>query len=123
MRELFSFIFDRLTDPLGLPIAPWKEWIIMLLIGAFAFGVAYRIVGAMYRSGDISSRAGGSLLHRLIRLVVFAVMWAVTYGVICIWQFFAGHWVAMVGVAGGLLVSGIIVGVVIHSLRGATRNA
>jgi hypothetical protein len=37
LRELFSFIFDKLTDPLGLPIAVWKEWLILLILGELAY--------------------------------------------------------------------------------------
>lgn len=33
MREILSFIFDMATDPLTLPIEPWKEWIILGVIG------------------------------------------------------------------------------------------
>ena len=123
MRELFSLFFDRITDPLDLPIEPWKEWIILVIIGWIAYLVAFRLVGKMYDAGDISTGIGGSFFHWLIRLVVFVILWAVTNGVIHVLQFCAAHWVAVVGVTGGLLVSGIIVGVVIHGLKGGTRNA
>ena len=123
MREIFSFIFDRLIDPLELPIEPWKEWIILFVIGWIAYLVAFRLVGDMYNAGDISTGIGGSFFHWLIRLVVFVIMWAITNEVIRIWQFCAAHWIAVVGIAGGLFVSGIIVGVVIHNLRGGTRSA
>ena len=65
MRELFNFIFDKLTDPLGLPIAVWKEWLILLVIGAIAYRVAFSIVGDMYDVGDISTGIGGSFFHWL----------------------------------------------------------
>ena len=60
MRELFSFIFDKLTDPLGLPIAAWKEWLILLVLGELAYIIAFRVVGDMYDSGDIFTSIGGS---------------------------------------------------------------
>lgn len=123
MRELFSFVFDRLTDPLDLPIEPWKEWIILVVIGWIAYLVAFRLVGDMYDAGDISTGIGGSFFHWLIRLVVFVIMWAVTNGVIHIWQFCAAHWIAVVGIASGALVSGIVAVIVFRRRKGGTRNA
>lgn len=123
MREIFSFIFDRLTDPLALPVEAWKEWIILLIIGWVAYLAAFRLVGNMYDAGDISTSIGGSFFHWPIRLVVFVVMWAVTNGAIRIWQFFAAHWVAVICAAIGVLISGIIALIVFCCLKGGTRNA
>ena len=83
MRELFSFIFDKLTDPLGLPIAAWKEWLILLVLGELAYIIAFRVVGDMYVSGVIFTRIGGSFFHWFFRLIVFVAMWAITSGAIC----------------------------------------
>lgn len=123
MRELFSFIFDKLTDPLGLPIAAWKEWLILLVLGELAYIIAFRAVGDMYDAGDISTGIGGSFFHWMIRLIVFAAMWAITYGAIWAYRFCAAHWIAVVSVAGGLLVCGIIGTIVYHKMKGGTQNA
>ena len=123
MRELFSLFFDRITDPLDLPIEPWKEWIILLVLGEIAFRLAYGIVGCMYCSGDIASRFSGSLFHWMIRFIIFAVIWAITNGAIRIWQFCSAHWIAVAGAVGGLLVSGIIAVIVFRNLKGGARNA
>ena len=123
MRELFSFIFDKLTDPLGLPIAVWKEWLILLVIGAIAYRVAFSIVGDMYDVGDISTGIGGSFFHWLIRLIVFVAMWAITYGAIRVWQFCAAHWIAVISTFGGLMVCGIIGFIVYRNMKGGTQNA
>ena len=82
MRELFSFIFEKLTDPLGLPISPLYEYLILAIIGLAAYKIAYSAVGGMYRIGEISSKTAGSACHWLIRFIVFVVMWAITYGII-----------------------------------------
>lgn len=123
MRELFSFIFDKLTDPLGLPIAVWKEWLILLVIGAIAYRVAFSIVGDMYDAGDISTGVGGSFFHWLIRLIVFVAMWAITYGAIRVWQFCAAHWIVVISTFGGLMVCGIIGFIVYRTMKGGTQNA
>ena len=88
---MFKFIFDLATEPLGLPIEWYYEWIILLVIGEIAYHVAYDKVGALYHSGSISGRAAGSFVHWIIRTVVFAAVWAVTYGVIWIGKFVMAH--------------------------------
>lgn len=123
MRELFSFIFDKLTDPLGLPIDVWKEWLILLVIGAIAYRIAFNIVGEMYDVGDISTGVGGSFFHWVIRFIVFVTMWTVTYGAIRAWQFCAAHWIAVISTVGGLLVCGIVGFIVYRNAKGGTQNA
>ena len=103
MSAIFSLIFDRITDPLGLPLEAWKEWLILLVIGTVAYHIAFDIVGEMYASGEITTRTGGSFFHWLIRAVVFVIMWAVTYGVIVIARFVAAHWIIIVSILGGIL--------------------
>lgn len=51
MREVLSFLFDRITDPLGLPIAWYWEWIILAVIELAAFAIAFRAVGDLYDGG------------------------------------------------------------------------
>lgn len=121
MREIFSFIFDRLTDPLGLPISALYEYVILLVIGAIAYAIAFSAVGDMYDSGSISSSGAGSLFHWLIRLVVFVVIWAITYSVITLVKWITAHWVVIVSSLGGiLLIAGIIAVVVIFNKKGDT---
>lgn len=123
MRELFSFIFDKLTDPLDLPIAVWKEWLILLVLGELAYILAFRIVGDMYDAGDISTGIGGSFFHWLIRLIVFVAMWAITYGVILTYRFCAAHRITIICTLGGLMVCGIIGFIVYRNMKGGTQNA
>ena len=123
MRELFSFIFDKLTDPLRLPIAVWKEWLILLVLGELAYVIAFRVVGDMYNAGDVSTGIGGSFFHWMIRLIVFVAMWAITCGAIWAYRFCAAHWIAVVSTLGGLLVCGVIGFVVYHKMKGGTQNA
>ena len=88
---MFKFIFDLATEPLGLPIEWYYEWIILLIIGEIAYQVAYDKVGVLYHSGSISGKSAGSFFHWIIRTVVFVVIWAVTYGVIWIGKFVMAH--------------------------------
>ena len=57
-----SFIFDLITSPLSLFENPIHNYIAMALIGAAAFGIAYRIVGELGLRGE-----AGSIAHWIIR--------------------------------------------------------
>lgn len=103
---MFKMIFGFLTEPLGLPIEWYWEYIILAAIGGIAYIIAYNTVGDMYRADFISGRTSGSFFHWLIRLFVFAIIWAVTYGVIWIVKLITANWQVM------LMVSGIAVGVI-----------
>lgn len=78
---MFKFIFEILTDPLGLPIEWYWEYLILAVIGVVAYAVAYRFVGDMYSGGMIDGSTSGSFFHWLIRLILFVALWAVTYPV------------------------------------------
>ena len=114
MREVFSFIFDRFTDPLTLPIEPLYEWIILGIIGLVAYAASFRIVGDMYDSGSISGSFLGSLFHWIIRLFIFVPIWFVVYWIIVIVQWIITHWVLALSILGGLIVLTIVVVSVIH---------
>lgn len=93
MGFINSLWFDFLTDPLGLPIEAWKEWIILGIIGIVAYKVAYYYIGELFNTGFISSSVIGSLFHWLLRLFIFVIVWAVTYGLIWIWKW-VGHFIS-----------------------------
>jgi hypothetical protein len=122
---MFKFIFDLLTDPLGLPIEWYYEYLILAAIGTIAYGVAYRCVGDMYHIGAIDGRMSGSFFHWLIRLILFAALWAVTYGVIVAAKWLTANWVMVLCILGGITaVAGIVAAVVlfIRSRKKETRN-
>lgn len=88
MKELFSFIFDLLIDPLTLPIHPLYEWLILGVIGTIAYIASFRIVGDLYDSGDIHGSFLGSLFHWAIRFLIFIPVWFVVY-----WIIYFGQWI------------------------------
>lgn len=88
---MFKFIFDLVTEPLGLPIEWYYEWIILAVIGYIAYLIAYEKVGSLYHGDFISGRAAGSFCHWIIRTIYFIVMWAIAYGVIWIGKFVMAH--------------------------------
>ena len=102
MSAIFKFLFERATDPLGLPINALYEYIILAVIGAVAYGIAYSKVGDMYHGGLISGRTGGSFFHWLIRLILFVGLWFLTYGAIQGYFFVTANWQIILMVAGSV---------------------
>lgn len=124
MREVLSFLFDRITDPLGLPIAWYWEWIILAVIELAAFAIAFRAVGNLYADGMISGSTAGSVLHWIIRLIVFVVIWAITYFVIWLAKLIFAHWLLIVSILGGILVTAAIICLIVrYTRKGGENNA
>ena len=88
---MFKFVFDLATEPLGLPVEWYYEWIILLVIGEIAYQIAYDKVGTLYHGDFISGRVEGSFFHWINRTIYFFAMWAVTYGVIWIGKLISAH--------------------------------
>ena len=88
---MFKFIFDLATEPLGLPIEWYYEWIILGVIEAASYKIAYHKVGCLYRGGFISGKVVGSFFHWIIKTVYFVIIWAITYGMIHIRKFVVLH--------------------------------
>ena len=51
MSVIYSLIFDLITEPLGLPIDWYKEYLIMLIVGIIAYEFASDFVGKAYARG------------------------------------------------------------------------
>lgn len=117
---MFKFIFDLLTDPLGLPIEWYWEYIILLVIGAVAYAVAYRCVGDMYSGGMIDGSTSGSFFHWLI---LFVILWAVTYGIIAAVKWLTDNWVLALSILGGVVAVVGIVAVVAIIVRKRSNMA
>ena len=98
---MFKFIFEILTDPLGLPIEWYWEYLILAVIGVVAYAVAYRCVGDMYSGGMIDGSTSGSFFHCLI---LFVALWAVTYGIIAAVKWLTDNWVLVLCIMGGVVV-------------------
>ena len=124
MREVLSFLFDRITNQLGLPIAWYWEWIILAVIELAAFAIAFRAVGNLYADGMISGSTAGSVLHWIIRLIVFVVIWAITYFVIWLAKLIFAHWLLIVSILGGILVTAAIICLIVrYTRKGGENNA
>ena len=103
MREIYSILFALLTDPLGLPISPLWEYLILLVISEIAFRIAWKASPGGF---------GGSTIHWTVRIIAFVIMWAITYAVIWAIKFIIAHWIPIVCVAAGIIIIGITVAII-----------
>ena len=68
-----TFVFTNKVATFGLPIDALYEYVIFLVLNFIAYKIAW----------DASPGGRwGSEIHWSVRIVVFAVLWAITYGVI-----------------------------------------
>ena len=102
---MFKLIFEILTDPLGLPINALWEYLIIAIINAVAFKIAW----------DASPGGfGGSAIHWTVRLVAFIIIWAVTYGIIALAKWIFANWIIVLCILAGMIILGIVIAVVLN---------
>ena len=100
---MLKFLFGLFTDPLGLPIDAIWEYLILAVIGAIAFGIAWNISPG----GEF-----GSLIHWVVRLIAFVILWAIVYGIIALVQWIFANWVLILCILGGVVVIGGIIAII-----------
>jgi hypothetical protein len=74
MSSLFKQIFGLITGDMTLFGNIVYNYIALGFIGVFSFLAAFRSTGFLYDSGIIQSSSIGSLIHWVIRLIVFLVL-------------------------------------------------
>lgn len=57
----------------------------------------------MYSGGMIDGSTSGSFFHWLIRLILFVILWAVTYGIIAVVKWLTDNWVLVLSILGGVV--------------------
>ena len=117
MSAIFKFLFERATDPLGLPINAFYEYIILAVIGAVAYGIAYSKVGDMYHGSLISGRTEGSFFHWLIRLILFVGLWLLAYGAIQGYYFVPANWQIILMIAGSVAGAAMLCTLAVTAMR------
>lgn len=70
---MYKLVFEFLTDPLGLPIQWYWEYIIMTIIGIVAFKIAWELSPG----GKL-----GSIIHWMVRVLIFFILWLIVYCII-----------------------------------------
>ena len=117
MSAIFKFLFERATDPLGLPINAFYEYIILAVIGAVAYGIAYSKVGDMYHGSLISGRTEGSFFHWLITLILFVGLWLLAYGAIQGYYFVTANWQIILMIAGSVAGAAMLCTLAVTAMR------
>ncbi|MDR0957786.1 MAG: hypothetical protein LBM16_01045 [Clostridiales bacterium] len=77
MKYILKPIFELKTGEFELFGNILYNYIAMGIIGLIAFAVAFEVVGKLYANDMISGRTSGSIIHWIVRLVVFIVLFYV----------------------------------------------
>ena len=101
---MLKFFYTLLTDPLGLPVEPIWEYIILLVLGEIVHEIAFYVSpGGTF----------GSLIYWVTKLIAFAAIWAVLYAIIAIIKFIIAHWIWF-AIGGGVLLAAAV-GLIIYA--------
>ena len=81
---MLKLFYTLLTDPLGLPIEPLWEYVILPIVGEIVHEIAWS-----------TSPGGtfGSLIYWGTKLFALVAIWAVLYVIIATVQFVIAHWI------------------------------
>ena len=81
---MLKLFYTLLTDPLGLPIEPLWEYVILFIVGEIVHEIAWS-----------ASPGGtfGSLIYWVTKLPAFVAIWAALYVIIVAVQFVIAHWI------------------------------
>ena len=113
MGAFLGFLYDLVTMPIGLPINPFYSWVIMAVLGAMAFVIAYNAVGKLGLRGD-----AGSVAHWIIRLVVFFLLW----GSVRIVVWCVQNWQLSLMIIGGVAAAVILSVITITIMRRVKKH-
>lgn len=123
MKTILKPIFEWLTDGYTLFDNVLHNYLTMAIVGFIAFAVAWNIVGLLYRNDMISGRISGSILHWIIRLITFVVLFSFISVVLRVIRFIitVPLWIWLT--IAGLLIVGIFISLVIRNKRSNTKSA
>ena len=81
---MLKLFYTLLIDPLGLPIEPLWEYVILWVVGEIAHNIAWN---------TSPGGAFGSLIYWVTKLPAYVLIWAVLYAIIATVQFVIAHWI------------------------------
>jgi hypothetical protein len=88
---MFRIIFEFVTEVFGnITGNILLDYFLVALISQLLYPVSYRLVGRLFDSGVIESRAAGSFFHWLIRGIMFIVVVVVVGLLYKAYMFFKG---------------------------------
>lgn len=83
-----KYLFEYIVDSFSLLENPLDDYVVMAIIGIIAYGVAYSLVGKLYNYDIIDGRGAGHILHWIIRLIVFVIIFYLVATAIRIYNWF-----------------------------------
>ena len=104
---MLKLFYTLLTDPLGLPIEPLWEFVILLIVGEIVHEIAWK-----------ASPGGtfGSLIYWATKLLAFVIIWAALYAIIATIQFIIAYWVWF-AIGAAVLIAVVVALVIWNSIR------
>lgn len=102
-----KFLYTIITNPLGLPISPIWEYLILLVVGEIVHEIAWNVSpGGRF----------GSLIYWVTKLFAFVSIWAILYGIISAIKFVVAHWVWFT-IGGLALLIGVILWIIVNNKK------
>lgn len=113
MIVILKPLFEILTGDVAVCDNIIYNYLIMLIVGEVAFRFAFSLVGDAYDAGMISGKTAGSILHWIIRFIIYIVVAYLIRGAIWLYNFVTGvpHWVWWM--CFGLIVAGMLTFVIV----------
>lgn len=82
MKQILKPVFEIITEEYVLFDNVIYNYIILSIIGVIALKVAWDFVGKLYDYGIIIGKSSGSIIHWIIRLMIFTVLFYILGGII-----------------------------------------
>ena len=105
---MWKFLYELATSPLGLPIHPFWEWLILLAVGELVHEIAWWVSPG----GEF-----GSFIYWITKLCAFVAIWALLYGLIALIKLIVDYWPWFTFGAGILALGGTIAWIVVYKKR------
>ena len=106
---MWKFLYELLTNPLGLPIHPVWEYLILLAVGE----IVHEIAGWASPGGTL-----GSIVYWATKLCACVAIWALLYGLSAAIKFIIDYWPWFTLGVGTLGLGGVITWIALYKKRG-----
>lgn len=117
MKFILKPIFEMITGEYVIFDNIIYNYIIMTVIGLFAFGIAWRCVKKLYDNNIISGKNSGSLIHWTIRLVVFVALFYIFNLLIWLTKFIYIHRQIICTIICSIVILAIIIRIIYRIIK------
>lgn len=91
MKQILKPVFEMITGEYVLFDNIIYNYITLGIVGIIALKVAWDFVGKLYDSGIIMGKSSGSIIHWIIRLITFIVLFYILSGIIWLTKIIYSH--------------------------------